>query len=77
MLRAFLLEVGLFEGLGRKQQKVTATVIATATATATAIATAATVKLCALGLTVACSLGLARPDRLGRKLPLLPAGRSQ
>lgn len=71
MLRAFLLEVGLFEGLGRKQQKVTATVIATATATA------ATVKLCALGLTVACSLGLARPDRLGRKLPLLPAGRSQ
>lgn len=73
MLRAFLLEVGLFEGLGRKQQKVTATVIATATA----IATAATVKLCALGLTVACSLGLARPDRLGRKLPLLPAGRSQ
>ena len=46
MLRAFLLEVGLFEGLGRKQQKVTAT----ATATATVIATAAA-KLCALGLT--------------------------
>lgn len=44
MLRAFLLEVGLFEGLGRKQQKVTAT------ATATVIATAAA-KLCALGLT--------------------------
>lgn len=69
MLRAFLLEVGLFEGLGRKQQKVTATAIA--------IATAATVKLCALGLTVACSLDLARPARFERKLPLHPAGRSQ
>lgn len=71
MLRAFLLEVGLFEGLGRKQQKVTAT------ATATVIATAAAVKLCALGLTVACSLDLARPARFERKLPLHPAGRSQ